>query len=269
MDPSQTTTARQCCENLLSKGKRYNLEHHILSSENAITDRLLSRGLELKEAYAELHGKLHAHHRALPAFLDMLLSTAAFWSPEDITKARTGRDDLANVNRQIARKANELADLLACRSDLHDTSGFCSSTHYHVCDVIEAASEGNGLFNSYLKAPLKVLAGQFDLKYWPSLSQLLQAIASDARQADTEANDPLTEAATTATRSSRADFFKAWFAAIDENREKHHGPLPDDFQLTDQTLASLTNAVLDIGLDDLMDGTYVKRFRQREREGMK
>ena len=265
MSAPQPTTPQKVCENILIEGKQYNIEHKILPSENAVADRLLSRSLELKEAYEELHEKLHKHPPALKVFLDLLLSTAAFWSPEKITKARSERDDLANINQQIARKAAELAELLERRSDLHNTSGFSSSTHYHVCDVIEAACEKNYLFQSYVKERLDALTGQFDLKYWPSLGEFLQVIASDAEHAGMEASDPLTAAATAAARPSRADFFKALFAAIDESSAENYGQLPRGFKLTDNTLASLANCVLDFGPDDLADSAYVKRLRQRER----
>lgn len=265
MSAPQPATPQKICESILNEEKQYNIEHEILPSENAVVDRLLSRGLELKEAYEELHEKLHKHPPALKVFLGLLLSTAAFWSPEKITKARSERDELAHINQQIARKATELAELLERRSDLHNTSGFSSSTHYHVCDVIEAACKNNYLFQSYIKERLDALTGQFDLKYWPSLSQFLQVISSDAEHASMEAADPLTAAATAAVRPSRADFFKALFAAIEENSAENYGQLPRGFKLTDNTLASLANCVLEFGPDDLADGAYVKRLRQRER----
>lgn len=269
MSAPQSDNPKQICENILIEGKRYNVEHRILHSENAVADRLLARGIELTEAYGELHGKLHAHPHALQVFLGLVLSTAAFWSPEKIAQARTARGDLGKVNQQIARKAAELAGLLQRRSALHNTSGFSTDTHYHVCDVIEAAAESNYLFTSYVQERLDALHGQFDLKYWPSLSDFLQELASDAEDAVMEATDPLTAAATMASRPSRADFIKALLAAIDENSERNHGQLPNDFKVTDNTLASLASCVLDLGAEDLVDGPYVKRLRQRERDGAK
>lgn len=269
MTSSQQTNPQQICESLLLEGKRYNNEHHILPSENAIADRLLARGIELQEAYEELHGKLYARPPALQVFLGLVLSTAAFWNPEKIQEARAARGDLANVNRLIAKKAGELAKLLEQRSDLHDTSGFISRTHYHVCGVIEAASRHNYLFQSYVQEKLGALCGQFDLKYWPSLGDFLQELASDAEQAVMEPTDPLTAAATEASRPSRADFFKALFAAIEENSAKNYGQLPCGFRLTDRTLASLANCALGLGPDDLVDDSYLKRFRQRERDEAK
>ena len=239
MSSPQTTNPQQACEAILIEGKRYNIEHGILPSENVVADRLLARGIELRDAYGELYEKLHPRPPALKAFLDLLLSTAAFWSPEKMAQARVARDELADVNRQIARKA----------------------------DVIEVASEHNYLFNAWVKDRLDALRGQFDLKYWPSLDQVLRQLAADAEKSGMEATDPLTAAATAASRPSRADFFKALFAAIEENSARNYGLLPRGFKLTDGTLASLANCALDLGPDELADSTYVKRLRQRERNG--
>lgn len=159
--------------------------------------------------------------------------------------------------------------LLERRSDLHNTSGFSSDTHYHVCDVLEAASQHNYLFTSYIQDRLNALRGQFDLKYWPSLSEFVQVLALDAKTANMTASDPLTAAATAAARPSKADFFKALFAAIEENAAENYGQLPSGFKLSDRTLASLGNCALDLGPNDLVDDAYIKRFRQRERRGAK
>ncbi|MHB0764023.1 hypothetical protein ACYCFC_06535 [Stutzerimonas sp. NM35] len=266
MPTAQTMTPQQACENILIGGKRYNTERSLLRSENAIIDRLLTRGLELKSAYGELYEKLHSRPPALRVLLGLLLSTAAFWSPEKIAKSRDRRDELIETNRQIGRKAAELAQLLEQRTWLHETSGFSSRTHYHVCDVIEAAAGNHSLFNAYVKDRLDTLCGQFDLKYWPSPDQLVRALAADANSATLEATDPLTRAASTGTRPSRTDFSKALFAAIEENSTQSGGPLPEDFRLSDGALASLANCALDLGPDELADSTYVKRLRQRLRD---
>lgn len=249
--------------------RQYNNEHHILSSQNAVANRLLVRGVELRDAYGELHDKLQADMPALRAFLGLILSSAAFWNPEKISEARKARSEIANVNRQIAGKANELSTLLERREDLYDTSGFSCDTHYHVCGVISAAAQYNHLFKSYVQQRFDALLGQFDLKYWPSLGEFLQELASDAEKAVIEPTDPLTAAATAATRSSLADFFRALFTAIDENRTENHGQLPTDFRLTDRALASLANCALDLDPDHLIEDAYLKRFRQRERNGTK
>jgi hypothetical protein len=259
------TTAQRKCEEILIEMVRYNEEHLILPSENVVANRLLKREIELFDAYEELNSKLNAQPQALHVFLDLVLGTAADWNPQKMQEARAARNELAVVNRQISSKAAELAQLLEQRSNLHNTSGFSSDTHFHVCDVIERASQSNHLFNSYVKDGLSALRMQFDLKYWPTISDLLQEIAIDAACADIEAIDPLTAVGTAAIRPSKADFFKVLFAAIEENSEKCYGFLPQGFKLTDRSLASIANCALDLAPDDLVDDEYVKRFRQRER----
>lgn len=91
MSSSQPVSPLQFCEDHLLQGKRYNSEHHILPNENAVADRLLARRCEPKDAYEELHNKLHARPPALQVFLELLLSTAAHWSPGKIQKAHTAR----------------------------------------------------------------------------------------------------------------------------------------------------------------------------------
>jgi hypothetical protein len=83
-------------------------------------------------------------------------------------------------------------------------------------------------FHVVLQESPDALHGQFDLKYWPSLSDFLQELASDAEGAVVEATDPLTAAATMASRPSRTDFIKALLAAIDENSGRNYGQLPKD-----------------------------------------
>lgn len=269
MSSLQPINAQQACENILIEEIRYNNEHHVWPSESAIADRLLSRGIELREAYKELHEKLHAHPPALQVFLGLVLTTAAFWNPEKMQEARAASVDLTKINQQIAKKAAELAILVELRSNLHDTSGFSSDTHYHVCNVIDAASQHNYLFRSYVQEKLRSLRSQFDMKYWPSLGAFLQELASDAEKAVMAATDPLTAAATAGIRPSKADFLKALFASIEENSTKSYGQLPNGFKPTDRTLASLANCALDLMEDDLIDDAYMKRLRQRERNKVK
>ncbi len=266
---SESQTPLQFCEQFLLADKTYNIEHCIWHSENEISDRLLARGTELRDAYEEIHRKLHAYPHAVETMLGLVLSSAAHWDPTKLQEARMHRADLERTNKEIERKACELADLLDHRASLQNTSGFSCDTHYHVCNAIESASMGNYLFQSYVKEKLDAMCGQFDLKYWPSLAEVVREIGNDAGEAKISATDPLTAAGTAGVRSSKADFIKAMFAGIDENREAVGGLLPTDFKLTDRSLASLMNCALNLEPEELIDDAYIKRLRQRERNGEK
>ncbi len=257
--------ARDACEEILRKGIRYNILNNILLGENAVAERLLGRGVELTEAYQEVYDKLRRRPHALSQFLGMLLSLQAFWSPEKIAEARADREALAEINQKIERHARVLADLMEERARLHNTSGFSSRTLYHIRDVIDVASQDNGHYRTFLCGPLRHMAEQYSLKYWPKLDQVMLAIANDAEHAKLEATDPLTEAATLSNRPSTSDSVMAFLAFIEESRGGHDGTLPQDFQLSDRSMASLLNVVLDLPADKLLAAEYIKGRRQRAR----
>lgn len=254
------------CEDILRADKAYNIEHAIWPSQNRVIDRLLDRRFELVEAYAEIHEKLHMRAHGIKVMLEIVTSVAALWNPEQVAQAREARNRLGEVNRQIADLAQEMAGLLQERDELGNTSGFASDTRYHIVDLIDAASSDNGFYHSYLKDELKGISHRYDFKYWPSLADIIQVIGRDAEHAGIAATDPQTRAATRGSRGSLADFFKALFASIKENDAGSYGELPRGFRLSDNSLASLANCALGLGPDALVDGAYVKRLRQRERE---
>lgn len=159
-----------------------------------------------------------------------------------------------------------LADLISRRSEVQDKSSFSSETYYHVVDVVREAGGSNGLFESYVKDDLDKLTYQYDLKYWPSISEVVAAIGVNAEEAVTVARDPAASAATESRRSGLADFLKALEAKLDDNRVRRYGFIPNDFSLSDNSMASLVNCVLDFEFDELIEGSFLKRFRQRERE---
>ena len=262
----QPTNPRQICESYLNQQKCYNIENHILRSENAVIDRLLERGVEMMVAYKEMHDKLGKQVSALEVFLSLILSTAAYWSPEKMLKEREQRKALSQVNQKIGAKAIELAKLLQKRDEIHNSSALSSNTHYSVFGVIEAAAKDNHLFNSWLRTKFVALHGQFDLKYWPSLEECMDEVATNAIQATIETTNQLTAAGTKSTRPSLADYFRGLFAAIEQNSERDFGQLPTGLVLTDSTFAMIANCALDLSEDEMVDGPYVKGIRQRQRE---
>lgn len=265
---SQHETARQACETVLAADRQYNIDHQVWHSAIPILDRLLARGTELTAAYEEVFGKLHrSRPHALKTFFTVVVETAVEWSPEKNAAAREGRAELVAVNKDIAATASALAELLRRRFELHNRSGFHSQTHYTICDLIAAAGRSNGRFTGWLAKPLNALDAKYDSKYWPTLSELMDELAADADKAEVRASDPLTEAATEGSRNSKAGYVRALFVALDDNSGDNFNDLPVGFKLTDETVASLINCVLNFGPEEMVDGPYVKRLRQRAREG--
>lgn len=259
-------SATEICEGILRRHIESNIQQDILASETAVAKRLLARSTELAQAYDEVYGKLRGKPYALDIFMGMLLSLQAFWSRQDIAKARRERGTLQNVNERIEELAFDLAELLEQRNQLHNTSGFASSTLYHIVDVIDRANQGNGFYSSHLRNKLLPLANQYDLKYWPEVADCLRVLAQDAASAEIEATDPLTEAATMSSRPSTSDSVWAFLAFIEESKGDFEGRLPVDFKLTDKTMADLLNVVLDLSPETLLTSERIKGIRHRPKK---
>lgn len=253
-------SGRKVLERLLEDNIRYNTEHAIWPSENAICVRFLKRIEELSEACEETWTKVQHEPRALGTFIDGLLGAAILWNPEKMAEARRRRDRLDEVNERIAGTASELAALLRERTHIYNHTDFSADTHYHVLQVIDEAGRGNGHFGSFSRKELSELRERFDLKYWPSLEDFVSVLAADASKAVAVAHNTLTAAGTASSRGSNRDFFRAWFTHIQENIDSQQ--LPREFKLTDSSYASFANVALDLSVDNLIGSEYVKRFRQ-------
>ncbi|ENZ3264990.1 hypothetical protein ACGGYU_002149 [Acinetobacter baumannii] len=260
------TKALQVCEDILLDKKARNIQANILPSENIIIDRLLERKVDLQHAYSELYSKLGKYPLALRRFLELLVEVTSLHNPEEVIKSRAAQRKLNEINQQITIKSHELANLLESRSELINTTDFMTDTHFHIGNVIREASQNNRNFKAYLQDELKYLQGRFDFKYWPQLHELMRVIAEDARKAVPVAIDSITDAATQGERASLVDYFRALFEAIECNRQREYGFLPNGFKLTDITIATLANCALAREPEEMIDGLYVKNFRSRERK---
>lgn len=260
------TEAVQHCETLLREMMESFRAKGIWPNVQSIIDCMLKRRIELMEVYEEVHASLSQKHRALYMFWDVFVHAADGWNPEKNRAARQAREDLISVYTQISELADQLATLLDRRDHLHNHSGFSSSTQSQILDIVHEASEHNGLYESYVKPDVERLLYQFEPKYWPTLSEVIQAIGIDAEMAEVTANDPATEAGTASRKSGRSDFVRAFLPRIDDNRVRECGFIPNSFALSDGSLASLVNCGLGLSVDELVDADFIKRFRQRERQ---
>jgi hypothetical protein len=265
-DPTNTAAvATAACESVLAAVRKRYADADVWRSLVKIIDRLLSRRMELTDAYEELYRAM-PDWRALDHFFDAVLVTAAFHNPDEINDARDARTDLEATNAEIAKLGRQIAEQLRHRDKLNNTSSFSTSTCYHVLDLVEEASSSNALFTTYLKEDLAALRYQFDLKYWPSLASCMEALAADAEHATVYANNPLTKVSTNGPHRGReADFFKALLHAIEERSTRRGCFVPDGYRPSDQALATLGNCALDLPPEKLIDGTQVKSLRQRLR----
>ncbi|WP_409319931.1 hypothetical protein, partial [Pseudomonas putida] len=259
MDVKSRVIAIEACENVLRADYQYNLEHEIWPSINRWIEGMLGRTTELADTYVELHRTLGEAPRALESFFDVFATAVYSWNPEKSKEAREDREELTELNVRISKAAELLSKLLSRRTEVKEMSSFSSDTYYHIMDVIEDASEGNGLFSSHVKRKLDVLTHQYDLKYWPSIAKVVAQIGVNAANAVTVADDSAASAATESRRPGLSDFLKAFEAELDMNKVTNIGFIPDDFSLSDSSMASLVNCGLGLAVEDLIDASYVKR----------
>lgn len=250
-------------ENILRRERKYNVTNNILASENAIIDRLLCRSQEMRSVYEELSTLPAATAEEL---LKAFVSVAAFWSPDAAAQLRQKKRELASLNQTIQKLASELSAAIMRRHDLANESGLQAYDDYHVMHWLDRAGDNNHLYQSYLQKSLHRAKGQFDLKYWPAPHQLVQAISDYADESEIRATDSWTTAAIATRKHSTADCLRTLLTAMAEVAEHSH--VVRTVALSDETLATLFNCLLDLEPKALKDAAYIKRARQaiRERE---
>ena len=260
---TQSPSATELCEELLRNRRASNIEHKVWPSVNRLIDRMLERGAELNAVYEELASRLDPE--GVEWFLFIILDVGAVWHPGYLSAARDAHRRQDDLRSEISELANKLAACLRERTVLSESSGFHTNGLYHIVDVIERASQSNGHFRLYLEEPLSALRHQFDLKYWPSVAEVVDAIAADARDVDIYPSNAITEAGTRSPRESKADSFRALQGALEEYRLSNHCLIGEDFRLSDESWATILNVMLDLDPDEQVDGPYIKRLRQRDR----
>lgn len=89
-------SATEKCEPILSEHQAYNLNHHILTSENAVISTLLNHSDSMSVVYQELFSTLNKQQ--LDIVLGGILSCAAFWNQERSAQYRKEKQELIETN---------------------------------------------------------------------------------------------------------------------------------------------------------------------------
>lgn len=243
---------------------KYNLEKKILPSENVIINRLIEQDLEMTDVYEDLSRRIPSG-QGQEQIIRAIISAAAFWNPDEAKKLREDKKRLIDLNKQIAETAGKLAGLIHNRKEIAEKSGFSAYDDYHFMEWVEKAAETNYRYQSCLADKITSLRGQFDLKYWPTSVEVIEAIKSFAQETKVEATDTWTEASTSSNKSSTADFVRTICKAMEEQTKHSCFGIPNDFKLSDEGLATVVNCALNLLDDDIIDSSYVKNVRQRMR----
>jgi len=237
-------------------------ERHLFECEEIVMKRLIDRGLECDFVFSELLNGLENYQ--WQQYLLVFVSTAGIWNPDAIVESRNIKKELIELNKRISGLSEELTSSLKHREELCSQHGFSTGSKYHVLDLMDKASADNGRYKSWIAERIQWLRSQFDLKYWPSISDLFEAFHQDSLEATTEPTDEISTQAIRSRKSSKRDFLRALNVALIENSERYHGFLPNDFQLSDEALATLLTVGLGLEESQWIDAAYVKRARQAD-----
>ena len=238
-----------------------------------VMDRLLSGAgrAEMAPVYAELARKLHRLDTRKEVLWQLVL-LAALWPPERLQAERYQLERAAELSAEIAAKARELATLLRKRADICPAAALPAD--YHPARLIDRAAVDNadyrlaGLFRGHVQKRLALLAGQFDMRYWPSTADVMDALADEQARVELVPRDDISLAVTLtrsyAAENGAADFIRALVADIPRMRDDLDCTplkLPGDFDLSHESLARFANAAL--ALDPPLSGDAVRKLRKR------
>lgn len=228
-----------------------------------VIERLIARHEEMAPVYSELEERGIAGQR-LWVLLEQCIFAGDFGTADNHALLRADYRELQSIGNEIPLLSRRLATLLRRRCDILNRSGaFSVNTQTRVTGYIDAAGCGNALYQSWIKPELAAL-DRFDLKYWPEMADVLQALAEEA--AELSCRDEATKAIVSARRASLTDFFRELFSNLHEVSDGSPWGLPVRLKLSDSSMATLSNIICDLSTDEMIGEEYVKRARQRLRD---
>ncbi|MFJ5375232.1 hypothetical protein ACIPTP_22155 [Pectobacterium versatile] len=220
-----------------------------------VLDRFLAREAEMRPVWENIARQTLSGEQCRE-LLFQLSGAGAFGAPKHASKMKSDVKELRQLNDDIQQYADTLARMLAAREEILDRNSFCVERMTHIVELMDAAGEGNGHYTGWLREPLDALCGQFDGKYWPTLQEILAEVGRARSQiVFASAND---EAIANGRGKTVPDYLRELFNCIENIRESRLG-LPDDFKLTDSSLASLATVSLD--LPDVVTAEQIKTRR--------
>lgn len=224
-----------------------------LLGEFAIWNNLKARAAR-ESADAEFKKALHSISRRpdRERLLDILVASVKYWNPDRIAERREALRRIHELDAEIAKSAAALAKNLRMRNDIRERHGIGKSiSDYNIPDAFPQLLEkyaaleqpDSALCQQWLLKELRPIIERFDLKYWPTLPDFLEIVATAAGIEDefgAVVEDNATRRALDSPEASQSDFIRAFFALLDESRDIHRNWR----DLKNPALAALMNAGL-------------------------
>lgn len=233
----------------------------VLHGALPVFERLITRKGEMAPVWDELAGRRVTGNQ-LWLLTEQFILAAVEGESGEHAQIRAGYRELQALNEDISETSFRLAQLLERREQI------LSSGHFHVermlrlREVIDAAGFHNGHYRSRLMPELDKL-NEFGRKYWPDMPGMLHALGEE--KTDIRFHHDASEAIALGRPSLRTDFLRNLFDRISELSNGSVYGLRPGFRLSDASLATICNVVLDLPPEKMADAAYLKGARQRLR----
>ncbi|PMG26654.1 hypothetical protein [Vibrio splendidus] len=259
-----TNSPRDFCKAFIKRELEDCKESEIWMSYWPIMERMIERACELNTVYEEIIGKYGYSDKQCCAYVWLTLEhvwMSADYAKKEVEKARAELKEINQLSEEIETLACRLSAALARQNELFECSGFSKPDYQTVLDMVEEASEHNYLYQSHVSDQIRSLEYQYDLKYWPSRSDLVQSIAEFEERQPEPTHSEYPEAVLKGRSSDIKDFVIAFDAAFDEQNG-----LPTGFRFGNNAMADIINVILDLSLEKLTTGEAIRVVRNRQRK---
>lgn len=232
------------------------LNAQILKSAWPVIERLIDREDEMRSVWNDI-ARYGLSRQQCHSLIEQIVFAGVHGRNEAVLQLKADYSQLANLNKDIVLIAKQLAAKLDAREHILNRNSFTLDNTVHIVELIDDAAAGNSRYRSCVREPLRCL-GNHELKYWPSLQDILRTIAGEALEIGFM--DESDRALVYGRGELVPDYLRELFSRIELVRTCYWR-LPVGFRLTDASLATLATVSLD--LNEPVSNAAVKMHRTR------
>lgn len=209
-----------------------------------------------------------------------LADVASVWNPEQLKDMREAHQAINDYGMEIAELAEKLARKIEAQSELVNRTGIGTTAGSALYVCLEEWESTRGApqthpsdfcrYEQWLKPELMPLFRRFDLKYWPSMPDLIRALGRQYEEsAFSEGGNNVTRAALESRELSARNVVSALIERIINDTESpiwkrknanDPGLLPAGFKLSATDVAALVNRALALHPDEAVTADNIRKM---------
>ncbi|MCD9504754.1 hypothetical protein GLP37_21565 [Photobacterium phosphoreum] len=259
MLPKTTPTA--FCQAFIERELESNKSKPIWMSYWPVMERMIDRADELSIVFDELIGKFGYSDKYENLYVWLTLEhiwMSSRFCKSGAIQARVAFKELNELQKTIVDLSERLAIALKRQDELYESSGFIQPDYQTVIDMIEDGSQNNHEYQWEVSEKLKALGGEYDLKYWPTRSDIVESIAFFEEIQPPPKHIEISENTLKGRTSDIKDFVLSFDKKFNDSND-----LPCGFRFSNNALADIINVVLDLPVDKLTTGDAIRIIRYR------